>query len=123
MLCRKYKAEEALQMGLVNTVVPHAQLEAEVEKWCEELLSVSPGCLEILKAAFDQEMDGYKESCAISASMYPDWFDMPEGKEGGAAFVEKRPAKFWDIRAREAEIHQKLLEEYEALQDKSKGAK
>ncbi|MDY0067070.1 MAG: enoyl-CoA hydratase-related protein [Steroidobacteraceae bacterium] len=116
MLCRKYKAEQALQMGLVNTVVPLAELEAEVEKWCDELLSVSPGCLEILKAAFDQEMDGYKESCAISAAMYPDWFDMPEGKEGGAAFAEKRPARFWDIRAREAAMRQQLLEEYEAWQ-------
>ena len=123
MLCRKYKADEALEMGLVNTVVPLERLEAEVETWCEELLSLSPGCLEILKAAFDQEMDGYKEPCAISAAMYPDWFDMPEGKEGGAAFVEKRPAKFWDIRAREAEMHQKLLAEYEALQAKSKGSR
>ena len=123
MLCRKYKADEALEMGLVNTVVPLERLEAEVEKWCEELLSLSPGCLEILKAAFDQEMDGYKEPCAISAAMYPDWFDMPEGKEGGAAFVEKRPAKFWDIRAREAEMHQKLLAEYEALQTKDKGSR
>ena len=123
MLCRKYKADEALEMGLVNTVVPLERLEAEVEKWCEELLSLSPGCLEILKAAFEQEMDGYKEPCAISAAMYPDWFDMPEGKEGGAAFVEKRPAKFWDIRAREAEMHQKLLAEYEALQAKSKGSR
>ena len=123
MLCRKYKADEALELGLVNTVVPLDRLEAEVEKWCEELLSLSPGCLEILKAAFDQEMDGYKEPCAISAAMYPDWFDMPEGKEGGAAFVEKRPAKFWDIRAREAEMHQKLLAEYEALQAKSKGSR
>ena len=121
MLCRKYKADQALQMGLVNTVVPLERLEAEVEQWCEELLSVSPGCLEILKAAFDQEMDGYKEPCAISAAMYPDWFDMPEGKEGGAAFAEKRPAKFWDIRAREAEMHRKLLEEYEALQARGKG--
>lgn len=123
MLCRKYKAPEALAMGLVNSVVPLERLEAEVEQWCEELLSVSPGCLEILKAAFDQEMDGYRELGVTSSLMYPDWFDMPEGKEGGAAFVEKRPAKFWDIRAREAEMHQKLLAEYEALQAKSKGSR
>jgi naphthoate synthase/2-ketocyclohexanecarboxyl-CoA hydrolase len=122
MLCRKYKADEALQMGLANSVVPLAELESEVEKWCEELLAKSPGCLEILKAAFDQEMDGYKDPCAISAAMYPDWFDMPEGKEGGAAFVEKRPPRFWDIRLREAEMQQQLLEEYEALQLKNKGA-
>ncbi len=123
MLCRKYKAEQALEMGLVNTVVPLEQLEAEVAKWCEELLSVSPGCLEILKAAFDQELDGYKEPCAISAAMYPDWFDMPEGKEGGAAFVEKRPARFWDIRGREVAMREQLLAEYEALQAKGKAGK
>lgn len=115
MLCRKYQAGDALAMGLVNAVVPLERLEAEVEQWCEELLSVSPGCLEILKSAFDQEMDGYRESCAISAAMYPDWFDMPEGREGPAAFVGKRPARFWDIRRAEAEARGRLLEEYDAL--------
>ncbi len=118
MLCRKYPAEEAREMGLVNTVVPLKQLETEVDQWCEELLSVSPGCLEVLKASFDQEMDGYRESGINSASMYPDWFDMPEGKEGGAAFMEKRKAEFWDIRRREAEMRQQLIEEYEAEQKK-----
>ena len=116
MLCRKYKAPEALAMGLVNSVVPLERLEAEVEQWCEELLSVSPGCLEILKAAFDQEMDGYRELGVTSSLMYPDWFDMPEGKEGGAAFLAKRKAQFWAIRAREAGMHTGLLEEYEAQQ-------
>lgn len=116
MLCRKYTAAEALEMGLVNTVVPLERLEAEVEKWCEELLSKSPGCLEVLKAAFDQEMDGYKDPCVMSAALYPDWFDMPEGKEGGAAFLEKRSPEFWKIRAREAESRRRLLADYEADQ-------
>jgi naphthoate synthase/2-ketocyclohexanecarboxyl-CoA hydrolase len=120
MLCRKYKAPEALAMGLVNSVVPLERLEAEVEQWCEELLSVSPGCLEILKAAFDQEMDGYRELGVTSSLMYPDWFDMPEGKEGGAAFLAKRKAQFWAIRAREAGMHTGLLEEYEAQQQQEK---
>lgn len=114
MLCRRYSAEEALQMGLVNKVVPLDELESAVEDWCEELLAVSPGCLEILKAAFDQEMDGYQEMGVISGEYYPDWFDMPEGKEGGASFTEKRPPKFWSLRKREAEMRQKLIEEYEA---------
>ena len=118
MLCRKYAADEASEMGLVNTVVPLERLEAEVDQWCEEMLSVSPGCLEVLKASFDQEMDGYKESGINSASMYPDWFDMPEGREGGAAFMEKRKAEFWDIRRREAELRQQLIKEYEAEQKK-----
>ena len=118
MLCRRYPAPEAEKMGLVNSVVPRDQLGAEVEKWCEELLSVSPGCLEILKAAFDQEMDGYAEMGVISSNFYPDWFDMPEGKEGGASFSEKRPPRFWSLRAREREKQQDLADRY----DKDGGA-
>ncbi len=114
MLCRRYGAEDALQMGLVNKVVPQDELESAVDDWCEELLAVSPGCLEILKSAFDQEMDGYREMGVISGEYYPDWFDMPEGKEGGASFTEKRPPRFWSLRKREAEMRQKLIEEYEA---------
>ncbi|HET8945185.1 MAG TPA: enoyl-CoA hydratase-related protein [Dehalococcoidia bacterium] len=102
MLCRRYSAAQALQMGLVNTVVPDADVDAEVDRWCEELLSVSPGCIEILKAAFDQELDRHPEMGVISGALYPDWFDSPEGKEGGQAFLEKRPPRFWDIRKAEA---------------------
>ncbi|MCC7077215.1 MAG: enoyl-CoA hydratase/isomerase family protein [Acidimicrobiia bacterium] len=114
MLCRRYTAEQALEMGLVNKVVAADSLEAEVDAWCEELLAVSPGCLEILKAAFDQEMEGYAEMGVISGRIYPDWFDMPEGKEGGTAFVEKRPPRFWPIRDREREMRDELRREYEA---------
>jgi naphthoate synthase/2-ketocyclohexanecarboxyl-CoA hydrolase len=113
MLCRRYPAEQALEMGLVNQVVPLDSLEEAVDQWCEELLSVSPGCLEILKASFDQEMDGYAEMGVISSQFYPDWFDMPEGKEGGAAFTGKRPPRFWSLRSREAEMRKKLIDEYE----------
>jgi naphthoate synthase/2-ketocyclohexanecarboxyl-CoA hydrolase len=102
MLCRRYKAEEAERMGLVNTVVPLDRLDAEVDQWCEELLRVSPGCLEILKAAFDQEMDGYQEMGVISGTLYPDWFDTAEAKEGPAAFTAKRPPRFWALRRQEA---------------------
>jgi len=113
MLCRRYSAEQALEMGLVNSVVADEKIWEEVDQWCQELLEKSPGCLEILKASFDQEMDGYNEMGILSSQHYPDWFDMPEGKEGGAAFTEKRPPSFWRIREREAEARQKLLEEYE----------
>jgi len=114
MLCRRYSAEQALAMGLVNEVVPRAELDAAVDRWCEELLAVSPGCLEILKAAFDQEMDGYAELGVISSQLYPNWFDLPEGREGGAAFTEKRKPRFWSLREREARLRQTLVEEYEA---------
>ena len=113
MLCRRYPALEALAMGLVNQVVPLDRLEAAVDAWASELFLASPGCLEVLKAAFDQEMDGYEELGVISSNLYPDWFDTPEGKEGGNAFVEKRKPRFYDLRAREAEARAKLVEEYE----------
>ncbi len=113
MLCRRYSAEEAERMGLVNTVVPDDKLDEEVAQWCEELLSVSPGCLEILKATFDQEMDGYKEMGLISSEMYPDWFDSLEGKEGGNAFVEKRKPRFWEQRKRDAQARDEMLSESE----------
>ncbi len=121
MLCRRYSAEQALEMGLVNKVVPYEDLEEEVDKWCEELLKVSPGCLEILKATFDQEMDGYAEMGIISSQMYPDWFDMPEGKEGGMAFIEKRPARFWKIREQHTAKMRELIEDYERESKKKDG--
>jgi naphthoate synthase/2-ketocyclohexanecarboxyl-CoA hydrolase len=113
MLCRKYTAEQAERMGLVNEVVPAGDLEAAVDRWAEELLELSPGCLEVLKAAFDQEMDGYQEMGAISSSMYPDWFDSPEGKEGGVAFMDgRRTPRFWELREREAGEHRELMKRY-----------
>jgi dihydroxynaphthoic acid synthetase len=113
MLCRRYKAPEAYEMGLVNKVVPLEKLEDEVLAWCAELLLASPGCLEVLKAAFDQEMDGYADLGVISSRMYPDWFDTPEGKEGGAAFLAKRKPKFWKLRERERQARDRLVDEYE----------
>ena len=103
MLCRRYDARQALEMGLVNAVVPFDRLEAEVDQWCEELLAVSPGCLEILKATFDQELDQFQDMGVISGAMYPDWFDSPEGKEGGQAFLGKRKPRFWAIRKQQSE--------------------
>jgi naphthoate synthase/2-ketocyclohexanecarboxyl-CoA hydrolase len=112
MLCRRYTALEAYRMGLVNRVVPRDRLDAEVEQWCEELLVLSPGCLEVLKAAFDQEMDGYADLGVISSQLYPDWFDMPEGKEGAAAFVEKRRPRFWPLRDEERKARHAVAERY-----------
>jgi len=118
MLCRRYPAEQALEMGLVNKVVPADELETAVDQWCEELLLASPGCLEILKAAFDQEMDGYLEMGILSSQMYPDWFDMPEGKEGANAFLAKRKPAYWKIRQQAAEAQARLIAEYESERDK-----
>jgi naphthoate synthase/2-ketocyclohexanecarboxyl-CoA hydrolase len=117
MLCRRYTAAEAYDMGLVNKVVPLEQLEGEVDKWCEEMLRLSPGCLEILKAAFDQEMDGYADLGVISSQFYPDWFDTPEGKEGGAAFIGKRRPQFWKLRKQEREMRAELVKKYEKKEE------
>ena len=113
MLCRRYTAVEAERMGLVNKVVPLERLEDEVDQWCEEMLRLSPGCLEILKAAFDQGMDGFAEMGVISSTLYPDWFDSPEGREGAAAFVEKRPPRFWELRAKDAQMRRELSKRLE----------
>lgn len=117
MLCRRYSAADAAEMGLVNKVVPLEDLDAAVDEWAEELLAVSPGCIEILKAAFDQEMEGYSEMGVISSRFYPDWFDMPEGKEGGNSFTEKRPPRFWALREREQELRDDFVAWYDDRQD------
>ncbi len=111
MLCRRYTAQEALEMGLVNRVVPSHLLEEEVDRWCEELLRLSPGCLEVLKAAFDYELDQFPEMGLISRLLYPDWFDSPEGREGPRAFLERRSPRWWEIRRREAEARQRVWQE------------
>ena len=103
MLCRRYSAEQALEWGLINAVAPLDKLDEEVDKWCEELLSLSPGCLEILKATFDSELYSMVALGVHSALMYPDWFDTEEGKEGVQAFMEKRKPNFWKIRKAEIE--------------------
>lgn len=98
MLCRRYSAQEALQMGLINTVVPLDKLDEEVDKWCEEMLSLSPGCLEILKAAFDSWLDVMPRFGLHSSMLYPDWFDSEEFQEGIQAFMQKRKPEFWKTR-------------------------
>jgi len=110
MLCRRYTADEALKMGLVNAVVPLDKLDEEVDKWCEELLSASPGCIEILKAAFDWEIDAFPATGLLSNWLYPGWFDTKEGKEGGQAFMEKRKPDFWRTRRDEVETQRKAQE-------------
>ena len=97
MLARRYNAQQALDMGLVNTVVPLDKLDDEVDKWCEELLSLSPTCLSILKTTFDAEID-YMRSSRWSALMAPDFYDSPECKEAQQAFFEKRKPDFWQFR-------------------------
>ncbi|MGB2710616.1 MAG: 1,4-dihydroxy-2-naphthoyl-CoA synthase [Conexibacter sp.] len=93
-LCRQYDAAEALDMGLVNAVVPLAQLEAETVKWCREMLALSPFALRLLKASFNAEEDGLAgiQQLAHDANLL--LYGGEEAKEGRTAFLEKRAPDF-----------------------------
>ena len=93
-LCRQYSAAEALEMGLVNTVVPAAELDAEVERWCVEILERSPTAMAIAKRSFnaDTEQIGAVGSLGLEALAL--YYETDEAKEGVAAFREKRKPEF-----------------------------
>jgi 2-ketocyclohexanecarboxyl-CoA hydrolase len=96
MLCRRYSAQEALEMGLVNAVVPHAQLDEEVDRWCTELLQKSPSCLKILKASFREVFQPLRESSRRNwvREISPDFYGSGEADEGKNAFLERREPDF-----------------------------
>jgi naphthoate synthase len=93
-LCRQYTAAEALAMGLVNTVVPLEQLEAETVKWCEEMLRLSPFALRMLKASFNAAEDGLAgiQQLAHDANLL--FYASEEAQEGRDAYREKRSPDF-----------------------------
>jgi 2-ketocyclohexanecarboxyl-CoA hydrolase len=95
MLGRKYSARQMMDWGLVNSVVPIAALDAEVARWCDELLCVSPTCLKVYKATFIQEFeDLLGQSDHLKRWLVQPEFWETEQKEGAAAFVEKRTPDF-----------------------------
>jgi naphthoate synthase len=93
-LCRQYSAEEALQMGLINTVVPLDRLEEETVAWCREMLALSPFALRLLKASFNASQDGLAgiQQLAHDANLL--FYASEEAREGRTAYVEKRPPDF-----------------------------
>ncbi|BBF94054.1 1,4-dihydroxy-2-naphthoyl-CoA synthase [Blastochloris tepida] len=93
-LCRQYDAQQALDMGLVNTVVPLAELEAETVKWAREILANSPTALRFLKAALNADCDGQAGLQELAGSATLLFYLSEEGKEGKQAFLEKRPPDF-----------------------------
>jgi naphthoate synthase len=93
-LCRQYDAKQALEMGLVNTVVPLAELEAETVKWAREILANSPTALRFLKAALNADCDGQAGLQELAGSATLLFYLSEEGKEGKRAFLEKRPPDF-----------------------------
>jgi dihydroxynaphthoic acid synthetase len=91
MLCRRYNAQEALQMGLANTVVPLDQMDEEIDKWCQELLKKNPTCLRIVKTSFDNDIENIPHSDAYFPNLIaPRFFGGEEQIEAMNAFLEKR---------------------------------
>ncbi len=93
-LCRQYNAQEALDMGLVNTVVPLAQLEQETLKWCREMLELSPMALRCLKAAMNADCDGQIGLLDFAGDATLLFYMSEEAQEGRNAYVEKRKPNF-----------------------------
>jgi naphthoate synthase len=93
-LCRQYDAQQALDMGLVNTVVPLAELHAEALKWAREILEMSPTALRFLKAAFNADTDGQAGLQQLAGDATLLYYLTEEAKEGKNAFLEKRKPDF-----------------------------
>ncbi len=93
-LCRQYNAKQALDMGLVNTVVPFDQLEEETIKWANEILQNSPTAIRCLKAAFNADCDGQAGLQELAGCATMLYYMSEEAQEGRNAFVEKRKPDF-----------------------------
>jgi len=93
-LCRQYDAQEAREMGLINTVVPLADLEKETVAWCREMLQLSPFALRLMKASFHAAEDGWAgiQQLAHDANLL--FYATDEAKEGRDAYKEKRRPEF-----------------------------
>ena len=93
-LCRQYDARQALEMGLVNAVVPLAQLQAETVSWCRKMLRHSPTALRVLKSSFNADTDGLAGIQELAGNATALFYMSAEGQEGRDAFVEKRDPDF-----------------------------
>lgn len=93
-LCRKYSAQEALAMGLINAVVPDADLDAEVERWCAEINEKSPTALALAKRSFNADSENIRGIGNLAFQALALYFGTDEAKEGGAALREKRKPDF-----------------------------
>jgi naphthoate synthase len=93
-LCRQYDARQALEMGLVNAVVPLAELEAETVKWCREMLEKSPLALRLLKSSFNAALDGQAGIQELAGNATLLYYMTEEAQEGKRAYLEKRKPDF-----------------------------
>jgi len=93
-LCRKYSAKEALDMGLINCVVPYEALESTTIQWCKEILQHSPLAIRCLKSALNADCDGQTGLQELAGNATMLYYMTEEGQEGRNAFNEKRPPNF-----------------------------
>jgi len=96
-LCRQYSAKEALEMGMINTVVLLAELEHETVKWCREILANSPTAIQCLKAALNADCDGQAGLQELAGCTTMLYYQNPEAQEGRNAYLEKRKPDFKKI--------------------------
>lgn len=97
MLCRRYTARQAYEWGLANAVVPEAELDSEVQRWCDDLLTLSPTVLKLVKKSFDDSLAAMREqqdSVKLLDLVNPGFFASGEQQEGANAFMEKRKPDF-----------------------------
>lgn len=100
-LCRRYTAQEALEMGLVNKVVPADKLEEEVNKWCDEILEKSPGAIAGVKACFNAATTYMRGIEAVSAQYLWKYYASEEAEHWKSAFWQKRKPEWQRFRRRE----------------------
>ncbi len=93
-LCRKYNAQEALSMGLVNCVVPYEQLETTTVQWCKEIMQLSPLAIRCLKSALNADCDGQTGLQELAGNATMLYYMTEEGQEGRNAFNQKRKPDF-----------------------------
>jgi naphthoate synthase len=93
-LCRQYNAEQALEMGLVNKVVPYELLESETVQWCREILANSPLAIRCLKSAMNADCDGQAGLQELAGNATMMFYMTEEGQEGKNAYLEKRTPDF-----------------------------
>ncbi len=93
-LCRKYSAQQALEWGLVNAVVPQSELDQEVDQWCQEIIALSPTAISIAKRSFNADSDAIKGIGSLGMQALKLFYETEESKEGVKAFLEKRKPNF-----------------------------
>jgi 2-ketocyclohexanecarboxyl-CoA hydrolase len=93
-MCRRYSAQEALAMGLCNVVVPHDQLDAEIHKWCAEIMEKSPTAIAIAKRSFNADSENIRGIGAMGMQTLKLYYESDESREGVTAFNEKRKPNF-----------------------------